>query len=394
MTYFFLFSFFLFSAISYTQGIKFYEGSLESAKIEAKKQNKFIFIDCYTTWCGPCKWLAKNVFTNQNVGKYYNQHFINYALDMEKGEGKEFAKKYNVSAYPTLLFIDASGNIQHRYVGACDTTTFIAIGKQALDTINNFGSLLRKYQKGERNPEFLARYALTCSSVYYPYDINEYLKTQSNNDLISEINLQILERYTPNIQSREFIFVLRNFEMFASKYSFERIYNYLTNTMNKSLHIQLNQKGFDPKKEINTFLLTQNLPHSDFWNTAFLMEFYGYHKVKNFQEYIKISQSFLKQAETIPQYFKNCLLLNIESVKNKIKDENLLRNYLEIIEPYQKDIKNLATAENIFSLINMSIVANKKEYANQYLALSKDKITNDTQRKEFEILEQKINSLQ
>ncbi|NMD01023.1 MAG: thioredoxin family protein, partial [Bacteroidales bacterium] len=147
-----------FPYISYSQGISFFEGSFESLKKEAAKQNKFIFIDCYTTWCGPCKWLAKNVFTNKEVGNFYNQNFINYSLDMEKGEGKDLQKQFGISAYPTLLFIDSKGNIQHRYVGACDTSTFIGVGKQALDTINNFGSLLRKYQNGNREPEFLAKY--------------------------------------------------------------------------------------------------------------------------------------------------------------------------------------------------------------------------------------------
>ncbi len=179
----------------YSQGIVFYQGSFEELKQEALKQSKIIFIDCYTNWCGPCKWLAKNVFTNKQVGDYYNEHFINYSLDMEKGEGKDIAKKYTISAYPTLLFIDGYGNLVHRYVGACDTATFINIGKMALDTLNNFGKLYKEYQSGNRNPEFLAKYALQCANVYLPYNIDEYFATQSEKDLFSAMNIQIMERY-------------------------------------------------------------------------------------------------------------------------------------------------------------------------------------------------------
>lgn len=106
MKSFIIFFFVCFYLLSFSQGIRFFEGNIEQVKAEAASKNKFIFIDCYTTWCGPCKWLAKNVFTNDNIGKFYNQNFINYSLDMEKGEGKDFAKKYGVHAYPTLLFID------------------------------------------------------------------------------------------------------------------------------------------------------------------------------------------------------------------------------------------------------------------------------------------------
>src|SRR5476649_1062437 len=66
---------------------------------KAKQQNKMIFVDAYTTWCGPCKWMAKNVFTNDTVAEFYDKTFICAKIDMEKGEGPELAKKYEVRAY-------------------------------------------------------------------------------------------------------------------------------------------------------------------------------------------------------------------------------------------------------------------------------------------------------
>ena len=79
----------------YAQGIDFKTENLESLKARAKSENKLIFIDAYTSWCGPCKWMASNVFTNDTVGKFFNQHFISSKIDMEKGEGIKFAEKYN-----------------------------------------------------------------------------------------------------------------------------------------------------------------------------------------------------------------------------------------------------------------------------------------------------------
>lgn len=41
----------------------------------AKKSRKLIFVDCYTSWCGPCKTLAKDIFTLDSVADFFNQHF-------------------------------------------------------------------------------------------------------------------------------------------------------------------------------------------------------------------------------------------------------------------------------------------------------------------------------
>ncbi|MDZ7846006.1 MAG: thioredoxin family protein [Owenweeksia sp.] len=50
----------------------------------AEEEGKPIFMDCYTTWCGPCKWMSANIFTQQEVGDYYNENYVCVKFDMEK----------------------------------------------------------------------------------------------------------------------------------------------------------------------------------------------------------------------------------------------------------------------------------------------------------------------
>lgn len=115
----------------HAQGIDFFHGTFAEAQAKAKKENKLIFMDAYTTWCGPCKWMAANTFTDAGVGEYFNQHFINLKVDMEKGEGRELQRRYRVMAFPTLLFIDGAGEVKHRTMGAKPADKFIALGKEA-----------------------------------------------------------------------------------------------------------------------------------------------------------------------------------------------------------------------------------------------------------------------
>ena len=112
-----------------SQGIDFQHAPFASLLTKAKEEKKLVFVDCYTSWCGPCRMMANNVFTRPEIGDYFNAHFINVKIDMEKGEGRDLAKKYEVRAFPTLLMIDHEGNIVERMVGAQSTEKLLEWAK-------------------------------------------------------------------------------------------------------------------------------------------------------------------------------------------------------------------------------------------------------------------------
>lgn len=110
-------------------GIKFTEGSWAAILKKAKAEKKIVFLDAYTTWCGPCKLLQKNVFTKPEVGALFNQKFINVKVDMESGEGPKLARKYPLEGYPTLFFINPDGEIVKQVIGYQEPGTLLSIGK-------------------------------------------------------------------------------------------------------------------------------------------------------------------------------------------------------------------------------------------------------------------------
>lgn len=153
-------SFLFFAALTFAQGIKFEEGSnFKTILAKAKKENKLVFIDAYAVWCGPCKLMVKNIFPLKPVGDYYNEHFVNAKIDMEKGEGIDLAKKYNVKVFPTYLFINGDGEEVHRTIGYVEEKDFIKFAMDAGDPNKRLTALKQKFEKGEKDPAFLLNLA-------------------------------------------------------------------------------------------------------------------------------------------------------------------------------------------------------------------------------------------
>lgn len=96
-----------------------------------KKSGKLIFIDAYASWCGPCKLLKSTTFNDKNVAAYFNSHFINYSIDVEKGEGIELADSWGIATYPTLLFFSPDG-VLAKQEGYLDATQLLSLAKSVV----------------------------------------------------------------------------------------------------------------------------------------------------------------------------------------------------------------------------------------------------------------------
>jgi len=112
--------------------INFVETSWPQALKRAAAQNKYIFVDAYATWCGPCKMLKATTFKNGKAAEFYNQNFVNVALDMERGNNPQLAQAWGMRAYPTLIIFDSKGKIVLNTVGFITAKDLIRFGEEAL----------------------------------------------------------------------------------------------------------------------------------------------------------------------------------------------------------------------------------------------------------------------
>jgi thiol-disulfide isomerase/thioredoxin len=83
----------------------------------ATEEDKMIFVDFYTTWCGPCKKMDKLIFQNDSVQRVLGEHFILLKYDAENDTTHHLSKKYHIRSYPTGLILNDDGYVLNRKYG-------------------------------------------------------------------------------------------------------------------------------------------------------------------------------------------------------------------------------------------------------------------------------------
>ncbi|HET6253304.1 MAG TPA: thioredoxin family protein [Puia sp.] len=192
-------------------GIRFETGMLwKDILAKAKVENKPVFVDCYATWCGPCKWMAKNIFTRKEVGDYFNSHFVCAAVQLDKTAGDDqtvknwysvadtLHLKYQIQDYPTYLFFSPSGELIHRFTGAMkDGNEFIAKATEAIDTATQFYARISHWEVHRHDSAYLWKAYTAANELGDEGQVkaigDAYLALQK--DLFSKRNLQLIVKF-------------------------------------------------------------------------------------------------------------------------------------------------------------------------------------------------------
>ncbi|MFA5453600.1 MAG: thioredoxin family protein, partial [Candidatus Methanomethylophilaceae archaeon] len=200
--------------------IIFEEGSWSEIVAKSKRENKPIFLDCYTTWCGPCKMMASTVFTNPKVAEYFNATFINAKFDMEKGEGIELKDKFQIGAYPTYIYISPGGEVLNRLVGSMPADDFLEKSKNSLKETNLL-NMQKRYVSGERSQSFLVDYLTLLEQAYLKNDsrtvASEILSQLKPSDIEQPQYFRLFMNYLDDVDSELFKYVYTNRDRFIAQ---------------------------------------------------------------------------------------------------------------------------------------------------------------------------------
>lgn len=202
-------------------GIGFRELSFSDALKVAKTEGKLLFVDCFTTWCGPCKMLSKVVFKDSLVADYFNRHFVNLKMDMEKGEGIDLRKKYEVRGYPTLLFLDSNGEVVYRLLGADKAPELLKKVKLGVES-GGLSGLRKRYESGERDLTFVSGYINALADANFDEEAGkvavDFLQGKEQKILEDEDYFSIFYRYVHDINSSAFLYVVNHKKEIMDKF--------------------------------------------------------------------------------------------------------------------------------------------------------------------------------
>ncbi len=205
--------------------IIFSENGLTATLEQAKTENKPVMLWCYASWCPHCQHMKETVFTNRPVYEYFNNTYICVSQDMEKGDGIAMKKSMEINAYPTFVFYNPQGEMIYRIQGEQSPYAFIDEGKSALILKYQLPYLKQQFEKDTSNSENCYEYvrALKKGGLNVSSVINRYFVTQTDRQLLSEINWQIFTNGVSDINSRVFRFVIAHQKEYAAIASAQRV---------------------------------------------------------------------------------------------------------------------------------------------------------------------------
>lgn len=233
--------------------------SFQEVLAKARQEQKKVFVDFYTVWCGPCKLMSKNVFPDAEVGKYFNEKFVSYQINAEDKNFMEQVKKYQVQAYPTLLILDAAGNILGRQEGALDAAHFLKFAQRVNGELLSFEQMYDKLKSDKNNeqliqailleaPDFLAgvpegsnydRWSLRIERLY-----NDYRKRKPVAKMMNPADFAILMTYHPEADKDDEIlnYMMQNYGAVVQSAGQDAVCRYVF-MMNTDLIQRLARKG-------------------------------------------------------------------------------------------------------------------------------------------------------
>jgi len=310
------------------------ELSWAQLKSKAKVENKYVFVDCYATWCKPCKMMDKEVYTNDTVSKYINEKFIAVKVQMDSSQkdearirnwykdAHEIIRKYQVDAYPTFLFLSPEGKIVHKETGYKDVRTFLSIISDALNPQKQYFTLADNYMKGRKNYSLMYDLAITAyrlndttiaNRVAKDYIYN-YLLHLPKYKLYTQKNIQFISGFTKSSKDKGFSFLYKNADE-------------INKLMNNSDYVQSWVHYIIKKEKIDPVILrqqkfTSNQPDWEGLTANITKEFNNYYA---YRIIIAAKLEWFSNNKDWPQFTKY-LVEFVEKYGSNMNDYSLAQN--------------------------------------------------------------------
>jgi len=134
------------------------KSEMDSAKKMAAEQDMYLFVDVYATWCGPCKAMDREVYTDPAVATYLNARFVSVRMDGESDFGSKFAARYNLEGYPSMFIFDSQGEYIRTIVGFTRADMLVSNLGEMVSNYSTLAEYKKLYETRELEEDELAAY--------------------------------------------------------------------------------------------------------------------------------------------------------------------------------------------------------------------------------------------
>jgi thioredoxin-related protein len=376
------------SAINWASGLTW-----QQVKEKAKKENKYIFIDAFATWCGPCKKMDKEIYPNDTIGSYFNEKFISIKVQMDQTEkdnafvkswyedAEAINKQYRVQGYPTLIFLSPEGTLINQVLGYQSVNDLIAAAQTAtrpgqvyINPFAEYDSLVTEYKKGNKNYNrmpYMIRTAYNVKEDDFGRQLlnehNAYVATLSKEERYTKENIQFWSGFTLSTKKRIFKF------FYSDRDFIDKVMNqkgYAVSMVDKTIQIEIVDSFFktqpggaimssDPVNSLfmtidekadkteanwNTLykMLRQKFRVEDSKRNLFTAKITWYQKHNNYVSFLKSYEAKLKEfppdlsdpwaRESINRCSFDIVFMKITDVRKLLQYSDLMKKCLEVEE--------------------------------------------------------------
>lgn len=338
------------SVMLFAQGVNFQNLTYAEALEKAKAENKLVFVDCYTSWCGPCKMMTNEVFPQKEAGDYFNPLFVCVKFDMEKGEGVELAKKFGIRAFPTFLIVRPDGTIQHRVVGGGDLEGFIERVAKGLDEKTSLLYLDEKYESGKMKKKELPAYYEALQDAYEQekaqkvYD--ELLAQLTEKDKLKADYWAVMS--SSKMGSDDFNLILANLPKFEKNIGKEKLDEFLYQSYSSALSRYMygrKTEGLpalaDLKTQIDALNIEQKQELLDLYELAdiavakdtkrFVDLFEQKAEAGNMDEFTPLLSVAWQLGENLTKEDYSRMVVALEKLQGKMEENDNMKSYVEMM---------------------------------------------------------------
>jgi len=138
---------------------------MEAVQKKASDQQLMLFVDVYATWCGPCKMMDRDVYTDPAVADYMNANFISVRMDGETDYGRVYAAAQELEGYPSMFIFTMNGEPISKVVGFTPAEQLVPTLKATVDGYKEIRIYQAKYQRGTLEEVEFAAYIAAVRSM-------------------------------------------------------------------------------------------------------------------------------------------------------------------------------------------------------------------------------------